>query len=68
METIYNWIIMKNNTVFEYVQGSREAIKKYLKELRCKDSDFQYLAIGSHDAFIDTAKYKKVRLEMEAIL
>ena len=60
METIYNWTIMKNNTVFEYVQGSREAIKKYLKELRCKDSDFQYLAIGSNDAFIDTTKYKKL--------
>ena len=24
METIYNWTIMKNNTVFGYAQGSRE--------------------------------------------
>ena len=23
METIYNWTIMKNNTVFGYAQGSR---------------------------------------------
>lgn len=56
----YSWIIMKNNTVFEYVQGSRKAVRKYLKELRRKNPSFSYLAMGSEDAFIDNIKYKKL--------
>lgn len=60
MEITYSWIIMKNNTVFEYVQGSRKAVRKYLKELRRKSPGFSYLAMGSENAFIDDAKYKKL--------
>lgn len=43
METIYNWTIMKNNTVYEYIQGSSKAVKKHLKELRCKNPGFHIL-------------------------
>lgn len=60
METIYSWTIMKNNTVYEYVQGSSKAVKKHLRELRRKNPGFSYLALGSEDAFIDDAKYKKL--------
>lgn len=60
METIYSWTIMKNNTVYEYIQGSFKAVKKYLKELRCKNLGFSYLALGSEDAFTDDTKYKKL--------
>ena len=60
METIYSWTIMKNNTVYEYVQGSSKVVKKYLKELRRKNPGFSYLALGSEDAFTDDAKYKKL--------
>lgn len=59
MET-YSWIIMKNNIVFEYVQGSRKAVRKYLKELCRKNPDFSYLAMGSEDVSIDDTKYKKL--------
>ena len=62
METIYSWTIMKNNTVYEYVQGSSKAVKRHLKELRCKNPGFSYLAMGSEDAFIDSTKYKKLSL------
>ena len=51
---------MKNNTVYEYVQGSSKAVKRYLKELRCKNPGFSYLALGSEDAFSDDTKYKKL--------
>lgn len=60
MKEMYSWIIMKNKAVFEYVQGSRKTVRKYLKELHYKNPDFQYLAIGSDDAFTDTTKYKKL--------
>ncbi|WP_307878229.1 hypothetical protein [Agathobacter rectalis] len=51
---------MKNNTVYEYIQGSSKAVKKHLKELRCKNPGFSYLALGSEDAFIDDTKYKNL--------
>ena len=51
---------MKNNTVYEYVQGSSKTVKKYLRELRRKNPGFSYLALGSEDAFIDSTKYKKL--------
>lgn len=60
METTYRWTIMKNNTVYEYVQGSSKTVKKYLRELRRKNPGFSYLALGSEDAFIDSTKYKKL--------
>lgn len=60
METTYSWIIMKNDTVYEYVQGSSKAVKKHLRELRRKNPGFSYLALGSEDAFIDDTKYKKL--------
>ena len=60
METIYSWTIMKNNTVYEYIQGSSKAVKKYLRELRRKNPGFSYLALGSEDAFTDDTKYKKL--------
>lgn len=60
METTYSWTIMKNNTVYEYVQESSKTVKKYLRELRRKNPGFSYLALGSEDAFIDSAKYKKL--------
>lgn len=60
METTYSWTIMKNNTVYEYVQGSSKAVKKYLRELRRKNSGVSYLALGSEDTFTDDAKYKKL--------
>jgi hypothetical protein len=60
METTYSWTIMKNNIVYEYVQGSSKTVKKYLRELRRKNPGFSYLALGSEDAFIDSTKYKKL--------
>lgn len=60
METIYSWTIMKNNIVYEYVQSSSKAVKRHLKELRCKNPGFSYLALGSEDAFSDDTKYKKL--------
>jgi hypothetical protein len=60
METTYSWTIMKNNTVYEYVQESSKTVKKYLRELRRKNPGFSYLALGSEDAFIDSTKYKKL--------
>lgn len=60
METTYSWTIMKNNTVYEYVQGSSKVVKKYLRELRRKNPGFSYLTLGSEDAFTDDTKYKKL--------
>lgn len=60
METAYGWTIMKNNTIYEYIQGSSKAVKKHLKELRCKNPGFSYLALGSENAFIDDIKYKNL--------
>lgn len=60
METTYSWTIMKNNTVYEYVQRSSKTVKKYLRELRRKNPGFSYLALGFEDAFIDSTKYKKL--------
>lgn len=51
---------MKNNTVYEYIQGSSKAVKKYLRELRRKNPGFSYLALGSEDTFTDNTKYKKL--------
>ena len=60
---ILNWIILKNNIVVEYVQGTHKAVKKYLEELYHNDSNFEYSATGSEGAFVDTIKYKVLDME-----
>jgi|GEM_PF-6263404 len=53
-----NWIIRRNDTIIEYVQGTHKAVKKYLEELHDNDSNSEYCATGCESAFVDAIKYR----------
>lgn len=53
-----NWIIRRNDTIIEYVQGTYKDVKKYLEELYDNDSNSEYCAMGCGSAFADTIKYR----------
>lgn len=46
METTYSWTIMKNNTVYEYVQGSSKTVKKVFERTAPQKSRLFISCIG----------------------